>query len=263
MNFFNFIILRIYSLFSIMDVLFESRCSMLKAILFDLDGTLLPMDQEKFIKHYLGGMARKMAPHGYDPQLLAKAVWAGTSAMVANDGSETNENLFWNCFTDTFGQKARADVPIFNEFYYNEFQQVKDSCGFTPLARQCIDQIRAMGLRTILATNPLFPAVATHTRVQWAGLQPEDFELITTYETSRHCKPNPDYYRDILEQQGLEPWECLMVGNDATEDVAAQEAGIPVFLLTHCLINRQNRDISQWPNGSFEDLMTYIQELKA
>lgn len=31
-------------------------------ILFDLDGTLLPMDQEVFIKHYFGGITKKCAP---------------------------------------------------------------------------------------------------------------------------------------------------------------------------------------------------------
>ena len=236
---------------------------MLKAILFDLDGTLLPMDQDAFIAAYIGCMAKKLAPHGYDPQLLTKAVWRGTAAMVANTGDRTNEAVFWDSFCSVFGENARLDEPIFLDFYKNEFQQVANACGYTPEAAQCISQIHELGLRTVLATNPLFPALATHSRVRWAGLQISDFELITTYENSCHCKPNPEYYRDILEKLNLSAAECIMVGNDATEDLIAQSLGIPVFLLTECLINKENRDITPLPHGGFSELMQFIREKMA
>ena len=236
---------------------------MIKAILFDLDGTLLPMDQDVFIQAYLGGMAKKMAPYGYDPSLLAKTVWKGTAAMVQNSGEKSNETVFWNVFCGVFGEKALADQPIFEDFYRNEFQLVQNACGYDPRSSQCIHEIHDMGYQTILATNPLFPALATHSRIRWAGLTPEDFALVTTYENSFHCKPNPAYYQDILEMMNLKPEECLMVGNDATEDMVAQKLGIRVFLLTDCLINKEKTDINQWPHGSFPELINYIQELKA
>mgnify|MGYP000081149430 CR=1 FL=1 len=47
----------------------------MKTILFDLDGTLLPMDQDAFVKYYMGLLAQKMAPHGYEPEKLVEAVW--------------------------------------------------------------------------------------------------------------------------------------------------------------------------------------------
>lgn len=43
-------------------------------VLFDLDGTLLPMDQDVFIKDYFGRLARKLAPYGYEPKKLIEAV---------------------------------------------------------------------------------------------------------------------------------------------------------------------------------------------
>ena len=93
--------------------------------------------------------------------------------------------------------------------------------------------------------------------------QPEDFEYYTTYENSCHSKPNPAYYRDILDRIGCEPSECLMVGNDVTEDMVAESVGMKVFLLTDCLINSVDADISTYPNGSFDDLMGYIKTLEA
>ncbi len=150
---------------------------------------------------------------------------------------------------------------MLTQFYLGEFQQVRHSCGFDPRAAETVRSIRDMGLNTILATNPLFPAVATHSRLRWAGLEPEEFLRITTYENSRFCKPNPDYYRQLLEEESLLPEECLMVGNDAREDMVAQSLGMEVFLLTDCLINTENRDLSTYPQGSFPELMAHIRKL--
>ena len=43
---------------------------MIDTVFFALDGTLLPMDLEVFVKDYLGRIAAKLAPHGYDPKQL-------------------------------------------------------------------------------------------------------------------------------------------------------------------------------------------------
>jgi FMN phosphatase YigB (HAD superfamily) len=124
-----------------------------------------------------------------------------------------------------------------------------------------IDGLNARGLRLVLATNPIFPAVATHSRVRWAGLTPEDFNHITTYENSRFCKPNPAYYRDILDNLGLKAEECVMVGNDEGEDGAAALLGLPVFLLTDCLIAREGADTTGMPRGGFPQLTAWLESL--
>ena len=237
----------------------------IKAVLFDLDGTLLPMDQDIFIKAYFGGLVTALAPHGYDPKELASTIWAGTSAMVKNDGTKTNEGRFWEVFATVYGARAKLDEPYFDAFYESPegFDKVKAVLGYTPKAKEAVELVRALGLRCVLATNPVFPAVATRKRISWAGLAPEDFELYTTYENSRFCKPNIAYYEEILEKTGLAAEECLMVGNDVTEDMVAQKLGFKVFLLPACIINMENKDISCYPQGDFIDLLEYIKQLVA
>ena len=234
---------------------------MITTILFDLDGTLLPMDQERFVKAYLGRMAQKLAPQGFDPDLLVKGIWKGTGAMVKNDGSRSNEDVFWEVFNAVIGKECRVYEELFLDYYRNEFQLVAQDCGFDPRASEAIDEIKALGYHVVLATNPLFPSIATYSRAKWAGLNPDDFDLITTYENSYHCKPNLDYYRDILDTLDLKPENCVMVGNDVQEDMVAIALGMKVFLLTDSLINRDNTDISQFPHGSFPELITFIREL--
>ena len=233
----------------------------IKVILFDLDGTLLPMDQEIFLKDYFGRMVKKLAPHGYDPDTLVKSIYAGTDAMIANDGSATNETVFWNSFTKFFGEQARKDEILFDDYYKNEFQEVKHSCGFLPEAAATIKAIQNMGYRIVLATNPLFPRIATASRIRWAGMTPEDFEFFTTYENSSYCKPNLKYYEEILGKLGVTPEECLMVGNDVGEDMIAEQLGMKVFLIPRDLINKDGKDISKYPQGDFEDLLAYLKAL--
>ena len=227
-------------------------------VLFDLDGTLLPMDQDVFVKDYFTRIAGKVAPHGYDPKQLIDMIWRGTAAMVQNDGSKTNEEAFWNYAVSVCGDQILRDKYLFDEFYEREFDKIKAVCGYHPAAAEIVHSLKKQGFRVALATNPIFPARATQWRIQWAGLQPEDFELYTTYENSVYCKPNPAYYRDILKRLNVQPEECLMVGNDVGEDLIAEQLGMQVFLLTDCVINKANADLSSYPHGNFDDLKDFL-----
>ncbi|MCC8130366.1 MAG: HAD family hydrolase [Ruminococcus sp.] len=235
--------------------------SPLTTILFDLDGTLLPMDQEVFTKYYFGLLARKLAPLGYEKDSLVAAIWKGTGAMVKNDGSKSNEEAFWNTFSGITRPDARDDMPVFEDFYRNDFQQAKASCGFNLEAKKTVDELKRMGFRVSLATNPIFPAIATESRIRWAGLEPDDFEAYTTYENSRFCKPNPKYFEEVCNSLGVTPTECLMVGNDMDEDTPAASLGMKVFILTDCLINKSGRDLGEFPHGGFSDLMDYVKSV--
>ena len=230
-------------------------------VLFDLDGTLLPMDQDIFIKDYFSRIAAKVAPRGYDPKELVDMIWRGTVAMLKNTGVKSNEAAFWDYAVSVYGERILQDKPLFDAFYEEEFDKVKAVCGYTPAAAEIVHSLKARGFRVALATNPIFPARATQWRMAWAGFRPEDFELYTTYENSSSCKPNLDYYRSVLEQLQVPAEECLMVGNDVGEDMIAAQLGMKVFLLTDCIINRHNQDISSYPHGNFDALRSFIATL--
>lgn len=233
----------------------------LTTVLFDLDGTLLPMDNDVFTNEYFKLLAAKLSPNGYEPKQLVDSIWKGTSAMVKNDGTQSNEEAFWKKFASIYGEKVFTDKPLFDKFYENDFNNAKNVCGFNPSAATTVYKLKEMGLRIALATNPIFPAIATKSRIRWAGLEPEDFEIYTTYENIGFCKPNPNYYKEIAKQLDVKPEQCLMVGNDATEDMVAEKVGMQVFLLTDCLINKEQKNISAYPHGSFSQLLDFIKKL--
>ena len=233
----------------------------ISTVLFDLDGTLLPMDQDRFTKDYFKLLAEKLAPRGYEPEKLIDTIWAGTSAMIKNDGTQTNETVFWQRFSEVYGADSLSDKPLFEEFYREEFQTARSACGYDPQAAETVALARELGLRVVLATNPIFPAVATESRIRWAGLDPEDFIFYTTYENICHCKPDPCYYRDIARRLGVRPDECCMVGNDVDEDMVAATVGMQVFLLTDCLINRRDLDIARYHHGGYRALQDLLRTL--
>ena len=233
----------------------------IKAIFFDLDGTLLPMDQDLFIKAYLGGLCKALAPRGYAPEAVGVALWKSTAAVMKNDGSATNEEVFWHSFCAMLGEGVRGEEQLLYDFYAGDFQKISQVCGYTPRAKELVDRLNRSGMRVILATSPLFPTVATESRIRWAGLEPSDFEYLTTYENSRYCKPNPTYYTDLCDKMGLDPREVLMVGNDVGDDMIAGSVGMDLFLLTDCLINKSETDINKYRHGDFDSLCAYIEEI--
>ena len=234
----------------------------IKVVLFDLDGTLLPLNQDIFVKSYFGRLAKHLAPFGYEAEGLIKSIWAGTAKMVKNNGDKTNEEVFWDEFASIHGESARSHMPEFERFYKDEFHKVKESCGYTPKAANAVKEIKSLGLRVALATNPIFPAIATRQRIEWAGLSPDDFELFTTYENSRHSNPNPEYYKDVTKALGVSPEDCIMVGNDVDEDMRPASAlGMKVFLVKDYLINRSNSDISIYPQGTLDDLIEWLKDM--
>ena len=121
-----------------------------------------------------------------------------------------------------------------------------------------VPTLASKGYAVVLATNPLFPAVAVETRLRWAGLGMRNFVHVTHYENSTYCKPNPGYFREILGKIAKAPDQCLMVGNTPAEDMSAGVLGISLFLVTDCLENETGADISQYKNGTLAELEEYL-----
>ena len=234
---------------------------MIKAILFDLDGTLLQMDQDMFVNKYFTSLITFLSKRGYEPKKLTRAMWVSIESMIKNTGIDTNEKVFWSTFSREYGVDMTKDIPLFEEFYNTEFDSVSVVAEPTPIVCELIRELKNKGYRLILATNPVFPYIATKKRALWAGIEVSDFELVTSYENSYYSKPNQDYYRYILSTASLSADECLMVGNDVSDDMVAGAIGMKVFLLTPKLINKDNIDINNYPNGDFSSLIGYISEL--
>ncbi|MBE6124643.1 MAG: HAD family hydrolase [Erysipelotrichaceae bacterium] len=205
---------------------------MLKAVFFDLDSTLLPMNEDLFAKEYFSLLADKASNYGHKKDDFVKTIWGGTKKMVTNDGSMTNEQAFWNFYTSVYGEDKIKDKVVFDAFYLDEFKGVKKHCYDNPYLEDLFKYLKTTNLKIILATNPLFPVEAVLTRMAFVGLKKEDFDYITNYSNSSFCKPNPNYYQELLNKLGLKPEEVIMIGNSLEEDgIASFKVGIKPYVL--------------------------------
>lgn len=236
---------------------------MLNTILFDLDGTLAPFMQDDFIRSYFAALAKLLVPMGYEKDALVAALWKGTAAMIHNDGSRLNCEVFWDVFEDALGRGIRSAEGVLDDFYTHEFDAVRSILTEQADRKALIDSLRGKGYCVVLATNPIFPGVAVETRLGWVGLSRGDFDYVTTYENSRHSKPAPDYYRAVLKEIGKAPEECLMIGNDPVDDMAALKAGISAYLVTDCMENPDHFPIDGYRHSTFREAELFLESLPA
>ena len=211
---------------------------MLKAVFFDLDGTLLPLDEPKYLGGYTEVLIKKMVPAGLKKENIISFMPSSYTAMVLNDGSKTNHEVFIEKFRETHGHYTEDDVKNIDDFYENDFDKTLDICGYNPLAKEIVKFVKDNELICVLSTNPVFPMVAQVKRMESAGLEVSDFDYITSFENSRFCKPNPSYFIDLLNKFNLKPDEVIVIGNNTYEDgECSLGANIKCYLVRDCLID--------------------------
>lgn len=233
---------------------------MLDTFLFDLDGTLLPLDMDLFIKIYFGEMGKDFSDI-IDPKKLVDLIWEATGEMVRNTEYKTNEEVFMN----KFSQLIEGDLDIyrkrFDAFYDNGFLKSRQAVFDHPMVRSSIELLKEKGYQLVIATNPIFPLKAILHRIQWAGLNADDFIYISSYERNHFCKPQVQFYQEVIEAIGKKPCQCMMVGNDVQEDLVAASLGMKTFLIDNYMIHRTQEEIITTYRGSYEDFYDFVSQL--
>lgn len=227
---------------------------MIKTVLFDLDGTLLPIDTDGFVEAYLKLLARKFTGK-IAPEKLVKDLLISTNAIIENSsGTKTNQEVFMADFTKRLGMEQGELEDIFQDFYDNDFPTLVSCVEPEHNAGSIVSAAFDSGFEVVIATKPVFPRQAIIERLKWIDADNMDYKLVTSYENMHYCKPNPDYYREILAIIGRKSEECVMVGNDVDEDLCAGELGMKTVLVNNYVINRTQREFKA-------DLIMSAQEL--
>lgn len=229
----------------------------IKAILFDLDGTLLPMDMGEFMGGYFDELTNKMK-HRKSPKELKKYIWDSTDAMIkSSETSKTNQEIFFNRFSK-YVDNLNEYKKDFYDFYNNDFVRLKKYVKPDPIVIDIVEYLKDKDIKLVVATNPVFPKEAIYHRIQWAGLEKEDFDLITSYENMHFTKPNLEYYEEILDKIEVEPSKSMMVGNDMKEDMISKKFGLNTFYIDTYGIDKGDTDIQPDRRGSLREFYEFI-----
>ncbi|KLU60032.1 phosphoglycolate phosphatase [Peptococcaceae bacterium CEB3] len=204
---------------------------MIRAVLFDLDGTLSFMDNEEFMRNYVGLLVPRFS-HLYSPDKFAKQLMRSTDFMVKEPKpGRTNLQTFFDDFSKAVGIPFSVLWPIFEEYYEHDFPNLEYLVEKKPEGKKAVDTALRQGYLTAVAANPVMPLKAIKERIRWAGLTPEQFKVIPSIEEFHFCKPHPGFFSELAEALAVEPSQCLMVGNHPVEDLAARQVGMKTFLL--------------------------------
>ena len=233
----------------------------MKAIFFDLDGTLLPLDEKLFVDIYFAELSKVFSVYNIDSKKLVETIWTATHEIIKNDGKRTNEEAFWDKFKSIVNIDLSDVKEVLKKFYANEFFTKLKKCSTeNSLAKVAVELAKKNGRKVVLATNPVFPIDAL-VRLKWIGLDIDDFDYVTHYSSSSFSKPNPKYYLDLCEKLDVEPKDCLMIGNDERQDIfAASSAGMNCYLVTDYLYTYPECKVN-CEKGSFEDLIEKLKVL--
>ena len=226
-------------------------------ILFDLDGTLINVDMHQFVPAYLKYLADCIDPGMAVQPFVERLVQRTVELLNSDDGSKTNEQYYWQVVEEDLGISPETFRSGLQCFFQRHMDAMRPLIQPLPLAAKLIDRCREKGLELVLATNPVFPRQLVEARLAWGGLNADDFSLITSFENSRYCKPNPHYFEDILAHLGRQPQHCLMVGNDTEHDLSASRLGMTTFLVDTWLIDRSPEFVADF-RGSHLDLFRFL-----
>ncbi len=226
----------------------------IKAVLFDLDDTLLTTRLGTFLPGYFRALTRHLSGV-VDPKTLIDSLMEATAIMTRrHDPGLTNQEVFDRHFFPRIGIAREMLTPLFDEFYATGFPALRQLTSQRPEARPVVDAAIARYDDVVIATQPVFPMTAIHQRMAWAGVDGLPYRLVTAYENMHTCKPDPAYYQEIANRIDKQPGHCLMVGNDLDQDIApAALAGMATFHIVE--------DVGQPPgahSGRLADLLVLL-----
>ena len=193
----------------------------LRAWLIDLDDTLLDLDSSAFAERHIKAFIAYLLAHAPDAKIDYRDAIRRTldGATSSSDAQYSNHERLNAAFAHMVNMSADDITALSEQFYANEFHKLKENARPLEDGKALIEAARQSGCSLVLATNPIFPKTATLARMEWAGLDPTDFILLTTVEEMHFLKPDPAYYEEILALIDMQPDEVLMIGDTLEHDI--------------------------------------------
>jgi FMN phosphatase YigB (HAD superfamily) len=229
-------------------------------LLLDLDDTLLTTNPEAFNLAYFQALARELTPQ-ISPERMIRALVEGIRCMnESEDFSRTLEEVFDSVFYSQLNISKNDLNPAIENFYDNIFPTLANLTSQIPTAKPFIDWAFSKGCRIVIATDPLLPRKATYHRLRWAGFEPDQFELISSFDHFSFTKSHPAYYAEVLGRMGWPEGPVLMVGNDMERDILpARKLGLATYHIQEAPTKGRASEIGA--NGDLVSLQKWLESI--
>ncbi len=213
---------------------------MIKAVLFDLDGTLLYTlpDMALALNHGLG--SRGLPPRTLED--VRRFVGSGVPSLVKRSAPpETPET------------ELLAVEDAYEEYYaVHRMDHTAPYPGIPELLRE----LRSRGIAAGVVTNKLHADAAPMVEGSLAGL----LDHIEGKKEGRPRKPCPDAALDALASLGADPWEGMFVGDSGIDAETGRNAGMKTVLVAWGY--RDEEELRTYPAAGIihrpEELLAYL-----
>ncbi len=221
------------------------------SLLLDLDDTLLETNIEAFLPAYYGALAEYLKPRVPPPDLLS-ALRSGVQLMLDNDDpSRTLQQVFESHFYGRLSVAQDTLQAAIHEFYAVVFPTLRNYTRVREDARAFVEWALAQGHQVSIATDPVFPRAAVLERIRWAGLDPAQFALVSSFETFHFTKSRPAFFAEFIGQLGWPDRAVLMAGNDIERDLRPAEVlGLDTFHVNGALNGTASSSAQSLPAAS-------------
>lgn len=211
------------------------------------------MDNEEFMRNYIGLLTPRFS-HLYSPDKFAKQLLRSTEVMIRDPKpGRTNLQTFFEEFSKLVGISFSVLWPIFEDYYEQDFPNLQYLVKPDPKGKKAVETAFQQGFIVGIAANPVMPLSAMKERVRWTGINSEQLRIVPSIETFHFCKPHPGFFTEVAQSIGLDPSQCLMVGNHPVEDMAARTVGMKTFF-----VGKSSENVVADYSGGMPDLIKLI-----
>ncbi|PJF36254.1 MAG: hypothetical protein CUN49_06425 [Candidatus Thermofonsia Clade 1 bacterium] len=200
---------------------------MIKVVLFDLDGTLVRVNTDAFVRDYVQQLSEQLAEALEVPAAQClQALRAAIRAVSANlDPTCSNRAVFERAFVQALAMPSEALHTAFARAQAAIFPSLVRHFAPEPAAVPLLERLMARDIAFAIVTNPIFSLETVYQRMIWGNLPLElPYALITNLEELHFAKPRPHLYEEVLARIGYEPDQAIMVGDDFQNDIAPANA---------------------------------------
>jgi len=175
---------------------------MIKAFLFDLGNTLVRIPEEYDEEMCL---ARRLGLNDMDS--VRSHIYSLCNRYI---GQSTDEFLTRFCH-----EVNPTGDTLLNRDIYQIWQQSVESAHLTEGALELLDRIRSIGVRLALVSNtpPTSHAIIDRMRLR------QRFDAVVFSCDVGYLKPDPRIFRVALDQLGIAPEECVVIGDKIRTDI--------------------------------------------
>lgn len=222
---------------------------MIKAVLLDLDNTLLSNPDRQFAIAFMKAFDDHFKAR-LDIDNLAQTFRKGIQLSgQSRDTIQTNTDVMLQLLSDETGATTEQVQNIWQSFYETTYLSLRQYAAPIENNISLIESLLQQNIAVAIATNPIYPKIAIYERLKWAGLVSyiEQFTFITHSDNMHYAKPHPAYYAEVIARIGIEPDEALMIGDSVRNDIQpANQMGIPTIHFTESdTLSKINEHVQQ------------------